>query len=301
MYFVIILILFALSAGLIISGLNTKKFTIAAAGAAIGIISIIIFSMLNIWGEFLWFDSAGFASRFWISVRAKIIMGVGGALAGFLFILILNMFHKGNPAIKLIGCIVGAFIGAQWGYINWDRILLFLKQAGTEVVDPVIGKSVSFYLFSLPFFEIVQSFLLTMTVLSLAVMLASRFLNISIQYDDMRVQRIDLQQTFSPGYFRNVFINAGILFLLLSVGSYLQRYKLLYSALGAVHGVGWTDDHILLPAYTLLAGITGLTGVILILSPASTVINKISKRFNTPSIFAPFAYIGGFAAVCAVV
>jgi hypothetical protein len=300
MYFAIIAVLFAISAGLILTGLNYKKALPTIAGIIIAIASIIVFSLLNIWGEYLWFESIGFISRFWIAVKAKLVVSMIAGLFGLFYVLLLNFFHKGNGLAKAIGCTVAAFISAQWGYQNWDKILLYLNQAPTEVTDPIIGKSVSFYLFSLPVYDTIFSFVLTLTILSIAVMLLSRLLKLNIKQKELEIGSINFRQILTNRYIRNLFVHAGLIFIILAAGNYLNRFELMYSTLGAVHGPGWTDHHILLPVYTILAITALLFGVILILSPISYVRDVIARKFRISPPLAPLGYIAGFAATFAI-
>lgn len=301
MYGAIILILTVISAGLIFLGVSRKKKGPIAAGAVLGAVSLIIFSMLDFWGEYLWFDSLGFTDRFWTAIGARIILALTGAGIGFAAVFLLNVFHKGSTPVKWIGSILAAWIGAQWGFANWDTVLLYLNQAKSEVTDPIFGKSVSFYLFTLPIYHSVQGFLLLLAVLSLIVMILARFVHINMSYQEMKVSSIDLQKTFQLRDFQSLFVNFGVVFLLIAAGRYLERFMLLYSELGVVQGVGWTDDHVIIPVNTLLAVLTALFALVLFFTPASWVIRRISEKFSMPAIGAPFAYIGSMAAVTAIV
>lgn len=301
MYFAIILVLGAISVGLILYGINSKKLAATVTGAIVAAVSIAVFSLLDIWGEYLWFDAVGFAQRFRISITAKILITLAGFAAGFIYVFLLNAFHKGSVTIKLIGAVIAAVIGAQWGFNNWDTVLLYLNRVSTQAADPILKMPISFYLFNLPFYEALYSFLTSITVISLAVLLASRLLQVNISEQDIQMRQINFRQDLTAGYFRNMFINVGILFLLVSAGRVLARYNLMYSGLGAVHGVGWTDDHIRMPVYSILAVMTALFGLILIFSPASAAIKAISGRFKASYIVSPFAYVGCFVVITAAV
>ncbi len=301
MYGAIILVLIIITAGLVYLGISQKKKAGIVSGVLLGLFTLTLFSILDFWGEYLWFDSLGYTDRFWTAIGARIVMALIGAAVGFTIPFVLNVFYRGNKLIKIIGCLLAAWIGAQWGYMNWDTILLYLNQAPSSVSDPIFGKSVSFYLFSLPLYHSIQNFLMLLVMLSLILMVLSRFLSIQLDYSEMKINKIDLQKTFQLRDFQSLFLNVGAVFLLLAAGRYLQRFMLLYSELGVVQGVGWTDDRVVIPANTLLAVLTAIFALILFFTPASWVIRKISDRFNIPTIAAPFAYIGSMAVVTALV
>ena len=70
-------------------------------------------------------------------------------------------------------CTILAFFAAQWGAVQWENMLLFTNRVTVGTVDPVIGKDIGFYLFSLPFLQMLKGFasftLLVTALLSTAV------------------------------------------------------------------------------------------------------------------------------------
>ena len=54
--------------------------------------------------------------------------------------------------------LVLALLAGQWGALQWEEVLLFTNRVTVGTVDPVIGKDIGFYLFSLPFLEMLKGF-----------------------------------------------------------------------------------------------------------------------------------------------
>ena len=55
---------------------------------------------------------------------------------------------------------------------HWRQFALFWNQPATNVYDPIFGKSLGFYLFSLPFYDVLSSWLLGVTFIILLAALA---------------------------------------------------------------------------------------------------------------------------------
>lgn len=56
--------------------------------------------------------------------------------------------------------------------MQWENVLLFINRITVGTADPVIGKDIGFYLFSLPLLEILRGYLNSMLLATLLVTLA---------------------------------------------------------------------------------------------------------------------------------
>ncbi|MEK6477125.1 UPF0182 family protein [Catalinimonas sp. 4WD22] len=265
MYTAIFIILAGLSFFFLYQGVRKEQKGKVWIGVIIGLFTASLSSMMNFWGELLWFQAVGFGERFWIATLTQWSMGLISLLfcGGMVWLLCWLVTYQ-NRYIKWLGVAIGAFIGGVWGYASWEVFLKFWYAVNTGVSDPLLGKDTGFYLFKLPFLTSTYSLLSALVVISLIVSILSIFVNRSGQTTFEFVSP-DHPSDIDNKLILSVFINSGILLILMSFGKYLDRFELMYSDLGAVHGPGWTDDHIRLPAYIVIIIFTFVAGLILLI------------------------------------
>src|SRR5215470_13580103 len=149
--------------------------------------------------DWLWFSSVGYGSVFWTMLGAKAVLFAGAFLlsAGFFWVngaLALRLSGRTRPSppadinppsipahttSELLaqmrphvpwGIVVGAGAGvlgllvATGETSNWDVFLQFLYHVPYGESDPVYGKDIAFYLFSLPAYVAVKNWMLTTLV-----------------------------------------------------------------------------------------------------------------------------------------
>lgn len=118
---------------------------------------------------------------------------------------------------------------------QWNTLLQLLWRENFGQADPIYGLDLGFYLFELPFFELVQN---SLTTLFLIVLIAVVFIYFFFN-------RIPLGRGALLRMDRPVIVHLsllGILFLSAYAAGYLlDRYGLLFSSRGAVHGIGYVE------------------------------------------------------------
>ncbi len=265
MYTAIFIILAGLSFFFIYQGIQKEQKTKVWLGVVLGIFTASLSSLMNFWGELLWFEAVGFGDRFWIATLTQWGMALFSLLlgGGMVWALCWLVTYQ-NRYIKWLGVAIGAFIGAVWGYASWEIFLQFWYAVDTGVVDPILGKDTGFYLFKLPFLTTTYSLLAVFVVIALMISILSIFINRSGQ-TTFEFVTPDHPSDIDNKLILSVFMNSGILLILMAFGKYLDRFQLMYSDLGAVHGPGWTDDHIRLPAYIVIIVLTFAAGLMLLI------------------------------------
>lgn len=155
---------------------------------------------------------------------------------------------KARRALSWLGAVITTGLGVVLGNGlagSWETVLLWLNAESFGQQDPVFGHDLGFYVFSLPFFELVRVWLLGAVFLSLALAVAAYAL----------LSRLP-RPPFARGSDRprlHVAALGSALLVLMAVGHWLGRYMTLYSGRGAVYGVGYTQDHATIPAYGFMA------------------------------------------------
>ncbi len=238
--------------------------------------------LLDFYADWLFFVETGFSSVFTTTVYAK--TGVGLFFGAFLFVALMvnllyaNRAHFPYAGIFIVGggnfrvqrdemirlvkplavliSMVLAFFAGNWGAVQWEEVLLFTNRVDVGTVDPVIGKDIGFYLFSLPFWESLQGFasfvLLATAVLSGAVYLVRGGIVLT-----ERGVTIDVKVR------RHLAVLTGIFACVIAAGFYLDSFRLLLSGNGAFYGAGYADVNSRLLTYRVLTFLTPLAGCML--------------------------------------
>jgi len=159
-----------------------------------------------------------------------------------------------------LGALIMAFIFALSFYIRWDESLRFISSVEFGETDPLFGLDIGFYLFQLPFWNVLQSSLTSIAFLTLAI------LAISYIFTGLLIVKSVKEYTARDSIKNHLSLNIGIWLALLSWGFYLDRYELLFKADGIVFGAGYTDVMIQLPAIWIMLLLTLLLAILFFIS-----------------------------------
>ncbi|MGF1988927.1 MAG: UPF0182 family protein [Nostoc sp. ZfuVER08] len=129
---------------------------------------------------------------------------------------------------------------------NWAKVLLYLHPTSFNSTEPLFGRDISFYIFSLPFWQLLELWLMGLFLYG--------FVAVALIY---LLSGDSLSQGIFPGFSqkqqRHLYGMGGLLMLLVALSYWLSRYQLVYSTDGVSYGAGYTDVTTLLPAYTILS------------------------------------------------
>ena len=153
-----------------------------------------------------------------------------------------------------VAVILGLLIA--WGETGrWDLVLRFISQAPYGQNDPLFGKDISFFLFSLPFYVALKNFLLW--ILLLASLMAG---SIYFLHDDISLD--SPAWSVSPSAIAHGSALLGLYFAVKAWSYVLDRYLLLYDDNGVVVGAGYTDVHVELPVLWLLIVLAAVAAIV---------------------------------------
>ena len=160
--------------------------------------------ILSIYLSALWFESLGYSSVYWYVFKVKIALFAASAILTALllsatFLLFQRLFgayaFENRPSFSTIshfsflrqslfrplGWMIAALFGLIYGFRlkeHWRQFALFWNQPATNIHDPIFGKSLGFYLFSLPLYDLISSWLLGVTFIILCAALAYSLLGL---------------------------------------------------------------------------------------------------------------------------
>ena len=241
----------------------------------------LLFSLVNLGADWLFFKEAGFTSVFTTTMAAK--AGTGSFFAILMLIFtVVNLVYANRgrfPVNSLLGNITRikrdeleklirpfgtlaavfmSLLAGQWGVMQWEKVLLFMNGVAVGIKDPVIGRDIGFYLFQLPLLESLHGFTFFMVSATMVMVISVYYLRGGIALIT-RGGQIDWRVR------RHLAILVGILALVVTAGFCLDCYRLLLSGTGIVHGAGYTDVNARLPVFRALCVITPLASILLVI------------------------------------
>ncbi len=259
--------------------------------AVLGVVFLGGSTAVSYYVDALWFDSLGYASVFW--TRLSLQSATFGAFALLTFLVVYGAFRALKPdrldaligasilvnrrpvplpveaLIKLMGIGLSVAIAAVTGVSmteRWMTLALFWDAPrNAPMLDPIFGKPLDFYLFTLPAAQLISGWLLTVSVITC--MIAAVFVLIGTA--STRILREGRVSTAQTGLWRGLSISLAALFLMLAARAYLGRFERLFQEGTVFAGVTYTDAHVtlngsLVVCAALLAGAV-IAGVVAVL------------------------------------
>ena len=257
-----------------------------------GLVLLFSFSrIISVYLSALWFDSLGYSSVYWYIFKLKVALFAGSAIltalllsATFLLfqrlfgayafeqrtIILNNQPFQFSPAkfIRPLGWSIAALFGLIYGFKlkeHWRQLALYWHQPATATHDPIFGKSLGFYLFSLPLYDVLNSWLLGVTFIILCAALAYSLLGLP-----QTVLKPSVRWS-SGAAFRAVCVALALFLLVLSWRTYLSRFPLLWQDHPIFSGVTYTEAQYTLPALLV-------TCVVLIIAAIILLVNAFAVR-----------------------
>lgn len=239
---------------------------------ALVVIVALFFLFSGIYTDFLWFDSTGFTSVFSGVLLTQIVLFLAGAvlmvgIAGGNMLLAFRtrpmfgpaMFGGGSGAdryrmaldphrklIFIVGMgLLALFSGSSFAG-QWKTWLQFSNGTSFGKQDQLFGYDIAFFMFDYPFIRMVLNFLFTAVIISIVLAAITHYL-----YGGFRLQSPGVHASRAARVHLSVLL--GIFVLLKAVAYWMDRFGLVFSDRGFVHGASYTDVNAVLPAKTILA------------------------------------------------
>lgn len=262
------------------------------AALIVGVVLLLSLSrLLSVYLSALWFGSLGYSSVYWYIFKLKVGLFLGSALVTALLlsatfwlfqrlfgsnsfeqrtIFLNNRPFQFSPAkfIRPLGWLLAIVFGLLFGATlkdEWQRFALYWHQPSAPLTDPIFGKTLGFYLFSLPFYQAVNDWLLGVTFIILCAALAYSVLGLP-----QAVLKASVRWS-SGAAFRGVCCSLALFLLALSWRTYLSRFHFLWDDHQTFSGVTYTEAHYVLPALLLVA-------ISLIVAAGISLVNAFALR-----------------------
>lgn len=251
--------------------LDFPKLTWIVKLILIGLVLIAVFMGLNwartFYTDWLWFSSLGHEQVIFVRVTTQIWLYLL-ALLVFVVLAAPNLYvayrHTGNykwgpgkelsPGqyqvarrlllwVGILAVVVGGILLASHPAGRWESFLRFFNGVAFNEIDPIFERDLSFYIYTFPVLNFLRTWFMGVLVVIL--------LFVGVLYyvaSNLKGERF----AFEGRMRTHVLAIGAVIFLMVAAGHWLGRYELLFSKTGAVFGVGYTDNNVILPARTFL-------------------------------------------------
>ena len=236
------------------------------------LLGLFVYAASSFWTEILWFQQMH-ATRILLT-RWGVIAGlavVGVVLSVAVLRIMIGLAHRHRvsskrgeaaanlrqyqdaiePFKKLAFWLVALVLGIPAGLRlaeGWQTVLTWLNATPFGKTDPIFGWDVSFFVFTLPFLELVVSFLLHLVILSLVVSIVASYLYGGLQVVPRPHATVPVR--------RHLGILAAVASVIIGVQYWIGRYSLLTQSGDNIDGAMYADVNATLPAHSILAAIS---------------------------------------------
>ena len=214
----------------------------------------------------LWFKSLGFGDVYWKTFALEAGIFAAATLLTFLILygafFVIRRSHLGDlpsaraimiggrpvslpvePVLRFLslgGSIVIALITGAAMMSEWPTFALFFHapHASGSVTDPIFGKPLNFFLFTLPAWQVVDDWLLTLAFITVAVAVLFLFITSGARTIETR------RMSYGAAPWRGLSLTLAFLLLVLAMKVYVDRFQLLLEHHTLFDGINYTDAHV---------------------------------------------------------
>ena len=230
-------------------------------------------SAAQFYTDLLWFREVGYEKVFLRSITVRALVGALAGLAA-LAVLALNLMfalrglgarefmiataqgprvvrmnpRQLSPIVFAVAAAAALLLGL-FAASQWETFLYYRHATPFGVKDPVLGRDVGFYVFTLPLLDVVYNLLLAVMVLSTAGVLLAQLLGGNISFDPVRGLYV------SRSARRHLSLLAAAFFQLLAFGAWLRNPQMRTTPAGVVFGASYVDVHARMPALRVLMAV----------------------------------------------
>ncbi|MGH2819473.1 MAG: UPF0182 family protein, partial [Actinomycetota bacterium] len=273
----------------------------AIRGIVIGALVLVLLlsaGVARFYTDVLWFEEVGFSAVLWRSISVQLVLGllVGVTMAAIVWVNLV-VASRMAPAYRMprmevvgredpldryrdlispytrwirlaIAGVVGLFAGLA-ASSSWQTVLLWSNRVEFGQLDAEFALDIGFYVFELPFYDLVLSWLWVSLVLSVILSAGAHYFHGSIRPDSGLAG-------ITSGAVAHISVLFGALAVVKAAQYWFGRYQLNFSERGVVHGASYTDVNAHLPALQLLA-------IISVVSAGLFFANLRARRFLLPA------------------
>ena len=225
---------------------------------------------IGLYVDWLWYQDVGYGQLFATILSYKFALGAAaGALLALLLYVNLKIASSSSggfryssaeniielpppelidPILKrllLPGALLIGLMAAPQGAVSWEKLALFFNPVLFNIQDPQFGRDVSFYVFILPWLQIVYHWAIFAIGLAAAASAAVYLVYRGIEYTARGLILGERARS-------HLLILLGVFLLIKAGGYYLDAFDLLHTPRGVSFGASYADIYGILPALRVL-------------------------------------------------
>jgi uncharacterized membrane protein (UPF0182 family) len=229
--------------------------------------------------DWLWFGEVGYQSVFLATVTAQWGIGVAvflialawlvghlryalkaasSAPASFTtregFTIVLPTRDQIRPLATAAAAIVAALIGL-YASSRWMTVLAWWQQQPFAASDPLLGRNAAFYVFTLPFLDLVRGVAFALVILAAVGSGALYTFAGELALTPFGVR-------MGPSVRRHGGVLAACAFVVLAVGAWLDQSRQLVTVAGIIQGASYADVHARMPAALFVAAVAIVSAIL---------------------------------------
>lgn len=237
---------------------------------------IILFVIISVLSSFLvdfqWFKELNYINVFFTSIKAKLILFIPLFVVLFLLIYFYSLYlkknyytlsnfvyeknkaGKANKIIAFISLVISFVVSITFTESFWYKILQFFNASSFNYKDPIFGLDAGFYVFKLPLIEALIGVMLSI-IFILFIVTFIYYMIVRAKEGISNIRGIlEIRDSAIVRFVgKQLAILGALLLILLSGVFYTKALNLVYSARGVAFGASYTDVHVTLPLYRIIA------------------------------------------------
>lgn len=259
-------------------------------------------ALVRLAADWYWYDALQYETVFLTAFRTKIGLGVGVGLVALAFFY-LNLRHAQRgmvpdpvivtldprlPKVDLtrvlrrlawpISAILAILVGLS-ASSAWLTLLRFFNRTPFEVADPIFGRDIGYYFFTLPALSVTLGLVISLTLISLFMTVPLYMLRRDIVFQRRRVM-------IEPSAEKHFALLIAILFVAGAASVFFVRIpSLLYSTTGPLFGASYTD-------LTVRQPVLHMTWVVALLGAGLVIWGARTRRLARNTLVAVVLYVG---------
>jgi uncharacterized membrane protein (UPF0182 family) len=268
---------------------------------ALIVVAIVLSRAAGVYLETLWYGSLGYESVYWtgflyeLALFAIFAVATTAILRGAFLLMerafvvsalaprrvVVNsqpVFVKPARVLKPAAWIVSLLFGLGYGLSmseSWQTFALWLNAPQTADADPVFGRSLGFYLFTLPAFDALSSWITTLAFVALCGACVYAFLGLIPTGGDLRdtlsKKGARVSTAARSAAYAATSTALAVLLVALAVRVYLSRFASMFDDHQIFSGVTYTEDRYLLPGLFIVA-------IALVVAAVVAIVNAFAMR-----------------------
>ncbi len=231
--------------------------------------------------DYQWWKEMGQLPTWFSALLYKVVPVTAGSIAAFLIFYLAHVSatrlastrvrtgRRTMPFAALLLFVLGVIVSLAT-IDSWTIVKYFggrgIADAAAGYREPVFGRPLSFYLFELPFYEVLLGWITGVALLTFIIYwLTARLWALQSSFPEWKQRgEINLREILKGGAIDSVFFRGigAFLLLIFAMRIFLGRYDMLFNEHGALVGIDWVDEKIALPLRWLTIGACGLAAAL---------------------------------------